>query len=461
MQQPDPIDIALSAWQTTATLRANRLRYKRYTYGRQWDDIISTPDGTHATEGAFAEKCGHRPLTNNLIRQMVKTVIGLWRRDMAHSGAGIDAAISRRNRLSELDARTLEEFLISGCAIQRVVTERRMGGSGVWVDFVSPSRFFFTPATDPRCGDVEVVGMIHDMSPREMTMRFGRSDVDARQNVERIYADVESRLFASVDPSSEASSLLTAPGGRCRAIELWTLETRTLVRCYDPVGRNLFTIPVSYFPSVEKENLSRAEDARINTTLSDAMRWHCRWLAPTGQILDSYDSPWAHGGHPFALKFYPMIDGEIHSFVEDVIDQQRTINRLITMLDTMLGVSAKGALLYPLRALPTGYKLPDIASAWSIPGAVIPFDTAETNLRPMQVNGSSGDCGASSLLAMEMKLFEQISGVNGAIQGRDVTANTSAALFDARTRNATTALIDILESFTSFVDDRNRLINES
>lgn len=458
--QSNPIQIALSAWHSTAELRANRLRYKRYTYGRQWDDIITSPDGAPLTEGAYAEKCGHRPLTNNLIRQMVKTVIGLWRRDMALPHSGTDAAVAIRNRLTELDARTLEEFLISGCAVQRVVTERRIGGTGVWVDFVSPSRFFFTPGSDPRGGDMEVVGMAHDMSLREAMVRFGGSDPDLRKRVERIYAGVEPHLF---DPSSlsSPSSLLTAPSGRCRAIEMWTLEMRSVLRCYDPVQGSAFMLPVSARKQVEKENRSRGEDARIAIAESDTVRWHCRWLAPTGQLLDSYDSPWPHASHPFAIKLYPMIDGEVHSFVEDVIDQQRTINRLITMLDTMLGVSAKGALLYPMRALPTGYKLHHIASAWSIPGAVIPFDTVDTNLRPMQVNGSSGDCGASSLLAMEMKLFEQISGVNGAIQGRDVTANTSAALFDARTRNATTALIDILESFASFIDYRNFLIKES
>ncbi len=454
-----PLEIALSAWQSADTLRTNRLRYKRYTYGRQWDDPMTTPDGTTLTEGAFAEKCGHRPLTNNLIRQMVKTVVGLWRRDMALPNAGTDASVASRNRLTELDARTLEEFLISGCAVQRVVTERRMGGTGVWVDLVSPSRFFFAPGTDPRCADMEVVGMAHDMSLREAMVRFGGSDPAGRKRVERIYAEVEPQLYANAHLCP--SSLLTAPAGRCRVIELWTLEMRRVLRCFDPATCREFLLPASARTMVIKENGSRSEDSRIVIDERDTMRWHCRWLAPTGQILDSYDSPWPHGSHPFALKLYPMIDGEVHSFVEDVIDQQRTINRLITLLDTMLGVSAKGALLYPLGALPTGYKLPDIASAWSIPGAVIPYDNVDTNLRPMQVSGSSGDCGASSLLAMEMKLFEQISGVNGAIQGRDVTANTSAALFDARTRNATTALIDILESFASFVEVRNQLIKES
>lgn len=459
--QQSPIKIALDAWQAGSSFRNKRLRYKRYTYGRQWDDPFPTGDGGCSTEGEFASRCGHRPLTNNLIRQMVKTVIGLWRRDMAQPHSGTDKEIATRNQLPELDARTLEEFLISGCAVQRVVTERRTGGNGVWVDTVSPSRIFFSPTCDPRGADIEVIGMAHDMSLREATIRFGRDSYSGRRRIERIYADVEPRLFSDSDIDIADSGLLHAPSGRCRVIELWTLESRRLIKCYDPVTSTAFTLPQDAVSSLTTENKLRADDKRIIWRYADSVRWYCRWLAPTGEVIDSYESPWPHGSHPFAIKLYPLTDGEVHPFVEDVIDQQRTINRLITMLDTMLGVSAKGALLYPVRCIPAGQTLRSISEAWSVPGAVIPFDTVDTSLRPTQINGPSGDCGASSLLALEMKLFEQISGVNGAIQGRDITANTSAALYDARTRNATTALIDLLESFSSFIDARNQLIKLS
>ena len=66
------------------------------------------------------------------------------------------------------------------------------------------------------------------------------------------------------------------------------------------------------------------------------MRWHCRFYAPGGELLDEYDSPYGHGMHPFMVKMYPLIDGEVHSFVEDVVDQQRYINRLITLMDHCL-----------------------------------------------------------------------------------------------------------------------------
>jgi len=50
-------------------------------------------------------------------------------------------------------------------------------------------------------------------------------------------------------------------------------------------------------------------------------------LSPFGDILDEGEIPYEHKSHPYVFKAYPFIDGEIHSFVSDVIDQQRYTNR--------------------------------------------------------------------------------------------------------------------------------------
>lgn len=440
-----------------ADLRQRRRRHKNYTYGRQWDDIYTGRDGRKKTEFEFAMECGHRPKTNNLLRQMVKTIIGLWRRDIAPDHCGTDAATATRCALSELDARMLEEFLISGCAVQRVVTERRTGGEGVWVDNVSPERFFVSPFTDPRGMDIEAVGMIHDFSLREATIRFGDTAA-ARRRVESIYKVLEGSIPGGFD--TDAVPFLTPRHGRCRAIELWTLESRRMLRCLDPARQTTYILPAKDLQRVLAENRRRDRAAHIIYRHFDTVRWLCRWMAPDGSTLDSYLSPWGHASHPFAVKYYPLTDGEVHPFVEDVIDQQRTINRLITLLDTILSVSAKGALLYPTECLPHGMSVDQLTSRWSQPGSIIPYQTTDTGAEPRQISGPSGDSGANALLNLEMQLFDRISGVNSAIQGRDGTVNTSAALYDARTRNATNSLVDVLESYASFIDARNRMIKD-
>ena len=73
------LNLALEAWRGGAELRRRRLRYKQYTYGNQWADIITTPHGKVMSEGDYARKSGMRPLTNNMIRQLVKCVIGNFR----------------------------------------------------------------------------------------------------------------------------------------------------------------------------------------------------------------------------------------------------------------------------------------------------------------------------------------------------------------------------------------------
>lgn len=73
------------------------------------------------------------------------------------------------------------------------------------------------------------------------------------------------------------------------------------------------------------------------------------------------------------MKFYPLTDGEIHPFVEDVIDQQKYVNRLITLIDNVMGTSAKGVLLFPEDQLSDGTSWADIKAMWASYDGVIPY----------------------------------------------------------------------------------------
>jgi hypothetical protein len=56
-------------------------------------------------------------------------------------------------------------------------------------------------------------------------------------------------------------------------------------------------------------------------------------------------------------------------------------------------------------------------------------------------------------LGTQLKFFEDISGVNGALQGKPGYSGMSASLYSQQTQNATTSLLDILECFSAFVRD--------
>lgn len=426
---------ARGAWEACAGMRATRARLKNFTYGRQWDDVVIDHKGQKVSEYEYASRGGRRPVTNNLLRSLVKSVVGRFRQNLlASRAAGAEAGVAddaglehvrRVNMLDELDARALEEFLISGCAVQKVCYERRFEGAGVWVDNVNPDRFFCNRYLDPRGSDIRLIGMLHEMSLPEMKMRFGHNNRRRQRDLAQVYSRGVG-VRDGLGLLSSASTLIGQSDGGvswasagdpslCRVIEVWTFEGE-----------------------------SRAGGA-----------WHCRYFAPDGALIDETVSPFKHGSHPFAVNMYPLTDGEVHPFIEDVIDQQRHINHLITTIDHILAHSAKGALLYPQDALPPGYSYQEIIDMWARPGAVVPVAARATRM-PAEVM-SQGRCeGASQLLDLEMRMMQQISGVSSALQGQSVGGNMSASLYETQVQNSTIALLDVFETFNSFRSVRDR-----
>ena len=70
---------AYKAWCQASQLRSKRLRNKRFTYGDQWNDTMPTASGGTISEYELYARGGTPPQTNNLIRQMVKTIVGRYR----------------------------------------------------------------------------------------------------------------------------------------------------------------------------------------------------------------------------------------------------------------------------------------------------------------------------------------------------------------------------------------------
>ncbi|MDE5934817.1 MAG: hypothetical protein K2G95_03505, partial [Muribaculaceae bacterium] len=88
---------AAEAWNACSELRQRRERYKRFTYGRQWDDAVTDPDtGRITTEREILSRDGRPPLTNNMIRQLVKCVVGRFRL-YRHKDCLVDTSPSPRD----------------------------------------------------------------------------------------------------------------------------------------------------------------------------------------------------------------------------------------------------------------------------------------------------------------------------------------------------------------------------
>lgn len=476
-------------WNQMSDFRRERERNKRYTYGYQWDDIVTVnEDGCikKMTEGEYIKKQGNVPLKNNMIRRLVRNVIGVFRsqskeptctardRDEQKLGETMSTILQcnrQLNRMSEVDARTMEEFLISGFIVHRKSYGWRNGKEDCWTDYVQPNNFFIdNNMRDFRGWDVSCLGEVHDISFGELCEQFAQSPEDY-QKLHDIYAyatdkQVISTTMASFGYSNNNDTDFLVPRdyGRCRVIEVWRKEQKPRYRCHDYQNGDIFKINVEdydyYVTQVNKERmeLGRAngmEDDEIPLVEADWFMddyWYFYYLSPFGDILKEGETPFEHGSHPYVFKAYPFIDGEIHSFVADVIDQQRYTNRLITLYDWVIRATAKGVLLIPEDCL-GDHDPQEFADAWTQVNGVIVFKPSKSGQLPTQIAANATNIGIGELLNLQLKFFEDISGVNGALQGKPGYSGTSAALYNQQTQNATTSLLDLLEAFSYFVRD--------
>lgn len=458
---------AYNAWNKGAELRRTRNRNKNFTYGRQWNDLTTDIDGNPITEGQKIREAGKEPLTNNMMRQMVKSVVGRFRNIIKDEQQNETlSAIKEANQLNELDSRALEEFLISGCCIQRVDYDMRNVNT-IRIDNVNINRFFVNAIQDPRSWDCEIVGQLHDLSLAELIKRVGAQsnrnkaawirEIYCNRNTENDITDFSSRLGAN---NESATDFWYAHNGKFRAIEVWTLESHEILKCHDRKTAKYFITPTSAQSSIDKENKKRgkSDEPEITTQWDITEVWRCRWFSPMGHLLAEYDSPYQHGSHPYIMKFYPLTDGEVHSFVEDVIDQQKYVNRLITLIDHIMGASAKGVLLFPETGLPDGFTWNDMKRIWSATNGIIPYSPNHSGDIPKQISTNATDIGAYEMLQIQMKLFEEISGVNSALQGKLTSSAIGSETFRRQIDNATIALGDIYDTFNAFRYDRNRKI---
>ena len=463
---------AVNAYRRMGRFRTQRERMKNYAYGRQWNDPVSDPLTEETmSEGELSRRTtGRQPMTNNMIRQMVKTIIGRFRGMRAQENRDDNdpmALLYNQNCLDELDSRAFEEFLMSGCVVQRVALEcRRDGVVRKYVDNVSPADFFVNDVTDPRGCDIELAGMVHDMSLADVEMRFGGNDMNRIRKIRRIYGfenDIEAMGRQAADPGlltgGDTPRFFRSPTGRCRVIEVWTLESSRVVRIVDPeTGRyREMTLTTAVETELAEEMARRHKkgQAPLKTGHTRRHRWHGRFYAPDGSLLSHCLSQLGSGEHPFAVKFYPLIDGEVHSFVEDIVDQQRQINRLLNLADHIMSTAAKGVLMFPTRAKPDFVSWREIARRWAVCGSIIPYEPVGNGDLPRQVTSSGLDAGVTGLLDTQMKLIRDISGVGTVISGGNSVSGAGADSLSVQVDNATMALNDLFATFTDFISRRD------
>lgn len=486
----DVLLMAQTYWDNMEKFRRDRERNKRYAYGDQWDDYITVEEHgckRRMTEEQFIRSQGNVPLKNNLIRRLIRSVIGVYRsqskepicsardRDEQKLGETMSTVLQynmQLNRMNEVYARTMEEYLVGAFVVHRKWFGWRNDKLDCWTDYVNPNRFFIdTNMRDFRGWDVTCLGEIHDISFGDLVGQFATNAEDYERLANIYRAAHSQRAFVSYRANFGMSTrrqdldfLFCQDESLCRVIEVWRKETKPRYRCHDYNSGEGFKIEIED----KKQLVDDVNEQRIQQGIEAGMEesdiplitaewfidnyWYYYFLTPFGDVLEEGETPYEHKSHPYVFKAYPFIDGEIHSFVSDVIDQQRYSNRLITLYDWIMRASAKGVLLVPDECL--GDQSPeDFADAWTRFNGVVLYRAKPGVPAPTQVANNSTNIGISELLNLQLKFFEDISGVHGALQGRQGGSQTSGALYDQQAQNATTSLLDILDSFSQFVID--------
>ncbi len=392
--------------------------------------------------------------TNNLIRSLIKQVVGRYRYIVQGEKVEIDSSLEL-----ERDSRALEEFLISGSVFQRVEVNSHPWDyyNKLHITNVSPSHIFFEPFLDSNGADAEFIGMLHDMTRVELLQRFSGGHKGRGDKILENYGNYNPRGILTDLPSNDFVVQFERPDieGRYRVIEVWHKVERSYIEYHDDDDTTCMTYDYKKETydklMLTREERRRAGGPRLDVYLKVRDEWERVWLSPSGMVLlrdREYTAP------PFVLKLYPMIDAEVHSLVEDVLSQQWMVNRMVSLLDDVVSHSAKGVLLFPVDQKPDGFTWKDMRRIWADPGGIVPYKRTSKSVSPQQVNSTGWNTGASDMLQLQMKLFNEVAGVSAMGDSRA----KSAEAMQFETENCTIGMLDVLASFESFIKQRDLMM---
>lgn len=480
---------AYNAWHALDKFRKEAERNEMYTFGNQWGDKIKNPDGSgYITEEEHIKKQGNVPLKNNRIRSIVRSVLGVFSstqtepvcvaRDRKEQEMGEVASTTiqynyQLNKLWELDRRNLEYFIISGVAAFKTIIGWRHDKQDVWTDLVNYNRIFFdNHMKDPRHWDCHLIGEIHDMGLYDLLALFSDGNKEKaiwlRDRYSYVQKDRTIQYLENLTENRVKDLAFFVPEDptRCRVIEVWKKESRERLRVHDRLTGDYYKVELSDEKHLIANNNIRRQEQAANGVEPKNMRlleyewfidnyWHYYYLSPQGDVLKEGETPFWHKSHPYSFKIYPFFNGRVYPFVSDFIDQQRFINRLIIMQDFIMRASAKGVLMFPEESLPEDMSMDEIAEEWAAYNGVIYYKAKPGINPPAQVIANTSQTGAYDMLNLQLRLLEDISGVQGALQGQAPKAGTPAALYMQQVQNSAVTLTDLFESYREIREERD------
>jgi len=482
------LDHARQLWDDLYDFRQRTRRAHQYHEGDQWGDYMQDPDGSgYIREDEYIRSQGRVPLKQNIIRQLIKNLQGQYRNNptktLVYARNREDAALSEImsnaihsvhdiNYTEQLDAQNFLQMAVSGMAVSRLEYSyiHDKDKEDVELTNVDPSTIFFNSnLRDPRLPEINTIGQLHELTIDEVIGKFADTPADEKR-IRRWYSTDYYRDYIqgvqglTGELGKHVDFYIASNPGMCRVIEIWYKKAAWKTYVHDYADGSYDVIDAS-LEDVEAMNMQRIYEAAEfgipaeEVPLMDAKRkydqdWYVKYLTPYGHELFAGVTPYEHGEHPYVMALYPLINGKVWGMVEDIIDQQRYVNRAITLMDFIIGASAKGVLLVHEDSVPESSNLADFADNWTKVNGVIVYKGKGVPI-PQQISNSSVPVGLQEMLSMQLKLSYDIMGIHQAIQGQQAKSGTPSSLYAQEAQNATMNIRDFMDTFVYYKDKRD------
>jgi len=482
-------------WTDLADFRKRYLRNVDYNFGRQLDKVIKDSKGRFKTQEQIVKEQGKTAVIVNVVREMVRTVLGQYRMNPSRSivfarkeddkvsgemlTLALHAALDRNN-FREIDAQMMEINVLSGFSCARI-TDKFFDNeleTDAYISNMNPCMMFFNgDIQDVRGDDIYVIGEIIETTIDDVLTTYAKN-YNQIQALKKILQPLASEYIGgqrslSGDLYKNSDFYVPSLPSNIRIYYGWTKKSEFRVVKFDPIdasrdiiGGNVDEIMFA----IAAENIQRTEwlmsqgftEEEIQRSLIEAdvinySFWEYKVLTSNGYCIAKGETPFAHKSHPYSITLRPLINGKVAGLVDDIVDMQDVINQNFMTFKWMVEASAKGLLLVPEDTIPDGMDINDFAEQWSTVGGVIKIKLKPGAILPTEINATSNQ-NVRELLNFALAMMDKVSGIHGALRGEEPKAGTPSSLYMQQAQNSAVSILNMFRAFESYVRDRDKKV---
>lgn len=485
-------------------LRKKWKRAQDFVMGRQLEEKIDW-NGRKITIREYMELQGMPILEYDVISDKLISLVGLVRQQRATASCtAVDPneedyisffneylrQNDNNNNRQEMDARLFYEFCVYGFIGMSTVWDRRNGREGIFNDKVDIYKLAVPPFFKPDLSDIEIFGIGHDLTWREILAKFTDGSDGQAQQLNEIYLQTQTHYSPEQGYQATGEAQLTgledflhsSIQGKYRVIEVWTTESRQSLWVHDWDKSDAGFMPMGVKAELDAENESRkranvmrdenglpildengeemyyVDPDELNLIEYEPQMetfWYRRYITPNGYLLDARESPYfvLRDGYrcsiqPYSFLAYPCLQGEVKSLIMRMENNQRTLNHYMMMINFVVANGAKGTLLVDDASVSDKVSPEENRKNYNKTNGEYHWDSSKGGEKPEVLMNKSIPAGVEFMINFAKTMAAEGSGVQGALQG--VHRNTSGKQYQLERESASTSVTDYVESFNCF-----------